>query len=126
MQWNAAERRDELRQSVVPRTITMKELDQRVIDNLKGLRSDLKKPHAIDFFLYIPSEEGAYKVAAEMRKRRFDVDVYPPGPRADWSVIGVKSMRPNLVNIGLVREWLTSLAESYGGEFDGWGTAVED
>jgi regulator of RNase E activity RraB len=99
--------------------------DRRVIELLGGMGSDTGKMHDIDFFFYLPTEEGAYRIAARLQKDGFDVEVHPPDESSEWSCCATKTMVPEFDAIVKIREYLTALAELHGGKFDGWGTPLD-
>src|SRR5258708_19897000 len=51
--------------------------DQRVLDQLKKAGSHLDKPHTIEFFVYLPTEDKAKKAAELVKKEgcKFHVEL---------------------------------------------------
>jgi len=93
---------------------------------MRELGADFTKLHTIEFFVYVPTEEAAYKASARMRESAFDVEVCPPESGEKWLCLATKRMVPELGELERIRRELTALAESLNGEFDGWGALVEE
>ena len=69
--------------------------DARVLAQLRKAGSDLSKPHAIEFFLYVPTREAAERLASKLRTIKFETKV-AASPQADhWLVSATKSMVPD-------------------------------
>jgi regulator of RNase E activity RraB len=102
-----------------------KKANERVIYHLRRLGADVSKPREVEFFIYLPTEEGAYRVAAELQKEGYDVQVDPGAQGERWLCFATKTIVPSLDEMNRISERFTSLAESYGGDYDGWGTGVE-
>lgn len=98
--------------------------DLQVLRQLEAAGSDLSKEHLIEFFLYFPTEAEARAAAGEIAADDFDAVVEPAASDGLWLCFARKSMVPDhqlLVDIGATFE---SIADRYGGEYDGWGTEV--
>jgi len=102
-----------------------KRANERVLYHLRRLGADVSNPREVEFFIYIPTEEGAYRVAAELQKEGYDVQVDLGGKGDQWLCFATKTIVPSLDEINRIGEHFTNLAESYGGNYDGWGTGVE-
>jgi len=102
--------------------------DSVVVENLAGAGSDVSKPHDIDFTLYFPAEAAARRVGEKLTSEGFKValDFVAADGNEDefWSIDATKSMVPDPDEITIVGQSLRTLAESEGGEYDGWGAAV--
>jgi regulator of RNase E activity RraB len=96
--------------------------DSVVVENLRNAGSDLSKPHSIDFDLYFPDEAAARRVASRLTSQGFAVTV--DEGEEDWSVEATRTMVPDADEITKAGKSLRALAESEGGEYDGWGAAV--
>lgn len=96
--------------------------DSVIVENLRDAGSDLSKPHAVDFNLYFPDESAARRVGAQLNAQGFDVSI--DEGEEDWAVEATKTMVPDADEITKVGKSLRALAESEGGEYDGWGAAV--
>jgi len=102
-----------------------KRANERVLYHLRRLGADVSKPREVEFFIYIPTEEGAYRVAAELQKEGYDVQVDLGAKGERWLCFATKTIVPSLDEINRIGDHFTELAESYGGNYDGWGTGVE-
>jgi hypothetical protein len=98
--------------------------DALVLAQLKKAASDLSKPHQIEFFVYLPSEEAAHKAADQIRSKGFGAKVDRAALGPNWLCLATKSMVPDLVTIEGIRSDFDRIARSLGGEYDGWGTPV--
>ena len=100
-------------------------LDRETLDAMKANGADLSKPTEISFFLYFPSEHGAAKAAAELRRSGYSAEVRPPLPDFDeWLCYATRRMVPSAEGIEDVRAELESLAGRFSGDFDGWEAAI--
>jgi len=99
--------------------------NERVLYHLRRLGADTSKPREVEFFIYIPTEEGAYRVAAEIQKVGFDVHVELSSRGDQWLCFATKTLVPLLDELNQISEHFTILAESQGGIYDGWGTGIE-
>jgi regulator of RNase E activity RraB len=102
-----------------------KQANERVLYHLRRLGADVSKPREVEFFIYIPTEEGAYRVAAQLQKEGFDVHVDPSGRGEEWLCFATKMIVPSLDEMNRISDHFANLAESQGGTYDGWGTGVE-
>ena len=100
--------------------------DALVIDKLRESGADLKLSRQVDFYLYFPDEPAANRVAAMMRGEGYTVEVRAPTAEIpDWACLAHKSMLVSLSRMHEARARLTSLAEQFGGEYDGWEAPVK-
>jgi regulator of RNase E activity RraB len=101
------------------------DLDDSVLVQLRKAGSNLSKPHAIEFFLYFPTQAIAEQAATQVRDAGFEVRLEPSAKGNDWLCFATKNMVPELAAMQEIRHKFNSLASSMGGEYDGWGTEVE-
>ena len=99
--------------------------DATVLAQLRKIGSDLSKPHVIEFFMYLPSDAAAQRVAESLRTKGFNVTV-GPSARGDPErlTVATRSMVPELAEIERIRTMLTAISVSENGDFDGWGAPV--
>jgi regulator of RNase E activity RraB len=102
------------------------DLDESVLVQLKKAGSDLSKPHKIEFFLYFPSQSVADRAALRIREAGFQVEVRRAAKGNDWLCFATKTMVPELSSLQQIRRDFSSLAASLKGEYDGWGTPIEE
>ncbi len=98
--------------------------DALVLAQLKESGADLSKPHAIEFFLAFPSEQVAREAAGQIQSKGFDAKVERAGDGPAWLCLATKSMVPDLETLRGIRSDFDRIAQSLGGEYDGWGTPV--
>jgi hypothetical protein len=96
--------------------------DALVLAQLKKAGSDLSRPHPIEFFLYLPTQEAAENAANQIRDKGFDVKVDRAAEGPNWLCLATKSMVPDLTTLEGLRIEFGGIAQSLGGEYDGWGT----
>ena len=95
-----------------------------MLEKLREAGSDLTQPHALDFFLYLPTESAAHEANAQLHEMGFRVSVGRSATNDSWLCEAHKSMVPTLAAVIDLRARFTALAASLGGEYDGWGTEV--
>ncbi|MFC0682536.1 ribonuclease E inhibitor RraB [Lysobacter korlensis] len=98
--------------------------DASVIENLRAAGSDLSKPHDVDFF-YFPGKAQAEAAAAELSAASYEVVAVESAPKSTlWQIHAKRSMALQLEAMNATTRALEALASRYGGDYDGWGTAV--
>lgn len=100
--------------------------DGQVLFQLKKVGSNLSKPHNVEFFLYFPTESVAEQAASQIRAAGFTVEVKPAAKGKDWLCFATRRMIPDIAALEQIRRDFTRLATTLGGEYDGWGTGVEN
>ena len=98
--------------------------DAQVIEQLRLAGSDLSKPHAIEFFLYLPNEAKAQEASTQLQAQGYDTKVQRGATGSDWLCLATKSIVPTHMALLQAREELGALASRLGGEYDGWGAPV--
>jgi regulator of RNase E activity RraB len=98
--------------------------DQMVIAQLQKAGSNLVKPHAIEFFLYFPTESTANQASSRIRDAGFQSEVKKAAQGDMWLCFATKEMVPTQDALEAIRNNFDSLATSLGGEYDGWGCPV--
>lgn len=82
--------------------------------------SDLRKEHRLEHYLYFPNKSSAQKCASDLIREGFSVTVDRSAMGKDWLVLARHSIAPHGETMTALRERLTTLAEKYQGEYDGW------
>jgi len=100
------------------------DLDSQVLAVLKDAGSDLSKPHPIDFYLYFPAKTDADDVGLRLQEEGFDVTVRLGADDASWLVLAQTTMVPEQRHLQELRRKFVTLADSLGGEYDGWEAMV--
>ena len=98
--------------------------DSRVLEKLEEFGSAFSKEHEFEFFLYFPSKDIAVTVKQQLLDKGFEVEVLPPLHRSSWLVLAMLKMRPTHIGLVKLRKYFTKLAQTYNGNYDGWGTPV--
>ena len=99
--------------------------DEAVLFELKKAGSDLSKPCQIDFYLYFPTQAAAEGVAAHIRHNGFQAETKQAAKGTDWLCLATKTMTPHLPEIRRICSDFEHLANSEGGEYDGWETSLD-
>lgn len=58
--------------------------DTAVIEQLRAAGSDLSKPHPLQFYLYVPTEEAAKRAAVVLSRQEFQVGVRTAAMGSGW------------------------------------------
>ena len=96
--------------------------DAALIEHLRASDADLSKPHAIDFYVYLPTEDAANAVLARAQAAGYRGDVSISADGNGWLCLLHKDLVPAHATMTEQRRVLTKLAVDAGGEYDGWGT----
>ncbi len=102
-----------------------KDPDESVLIQLHKANSNLSKPHNIEFFIYFPTKSTAEEFAAQIEAKGFQVEVKSAAKGNEWLCFATKNLIPELETLQEIRIHFDKLAESLGGEYDGWGTEIE-
>jgi hypothetical protein len=104
--------------------------DQQVLKQLRRLGANLSRPREIIHFLYFPTQVAAERASHHLRGEGYMIDVRPAANAADnppnpWlmearviAVVDESTVQP-------MRQKFEDLAESGGGEYDGWEAAAD-
>jgi len=99
--------------------------DAAVIEQLRTAGSDLSKPHFVEFYLYVPTQAAAERVATRVRDMGCDVsrvDAAALGP--GWLVLATKTLIPSESAMVELRRQFDLIVTAENGEYDGWETQV--
>ena len=96
--------------------------DAALIEHLRASNADLSKPHEIDFYLYLPTEDVANAVLARAQADGYRGDVSLSADGHGWLCLLHKDLVPVHATMTEQRRVLTKLAADAGGDYDGWGT----
>ena len=98
--------------------------DAGVLVQLRKNGSNLSKQHAVEFFLYFPTQAIAEQAVQQIRQSGFHVQVMPGATDENWLCFATKEMLPDLLSLQKIRTEFESLSKSLGGDYDGWGTPI--
>ncbi len=97
------------------------ELDASVLESLRALGSDLKKPHQVDFYLSFDSEAAAKAASAQAVKDGYaEIELAPSLDGEQWQLQVQRTMVPEQTAINGVSRAFGALAQQHKGEYDGW------
>ncbi len=97
--------------------------DKQILVRLASV-SAVDQPHYIACYLYFATEHQAQQASDVLRSDDFSIEVRPGAQGSGWLALAHQMIVPHPCNIVLLRERLTELATSLGGEFDGWETTI--
>jgi hypothetical protein len=98
--------------------------DGVVLAKLRAAGSRLGYPHAVQFFLYFPTEAAAQDAAEQLKAEGFEVTIQPASTGPSFLCQARKSMVPTHTALVDIRARFARLTASLGGEYDGWGAGV--
>lgn len=98
--------------------------DAAALAELREAGSDLSRPHAVVFLLFLPSEAAAARVARTLRDSGFAVEVKESVGGEQWQARGTLMMVPEETALLQLRDELDTLARTEGGEYGGWRAPV--
>lgn len=101
-----------------------RDVDANTLMELADAGSDLHRAHEVEFFFYLPTEQAAQAVAETLKQDGYGIRLEAVDPGHDWLCLGSREMTPELAELRRLRTRFTSLAESHGGAYDGWGATV--
>jgi hypothetical protein len=96
--------------------------DARLVEKLRRSGGDPFKPRDLDFFVGMPDETSAQRIAQRLTADGFTVDVRPveEGGSHPYSVHITKTMSLSVTEVRAVSTRLREMAEASGGRYDGW------
>jgi hypothetical protein len=102
--------------------------DRATLRALEEGGGDLSKPTEFIHYLYFPDRERALE-AARLIHEELGYTARgrsPEDPSEQWLVLAEREQVPTLENVERMRQALTTAAERFGGEYDGWEAAVTE
>ena len=96
--------------------------DTRLIEKLRRSGVNPCKPQQLDFFIGMPDEASAQRIAQRLSADGFSVDVRPVADSTShpFSMHISKAMSLSVTEVRAVSARLRELAEASGGRYDGW------
>lgn len=94
--------------------------DAAMIIEMHAAGTDLSKPHAVAFLLFLPDEAAAARVARTLRAQGFAVELRESVGGGQWQARGTRMMLLDEAELVRLRGEFDALARSEGGEYGGW------
>lgn len=89
------------------------------LQSLKNSGSDFSKPHSIDFYIVVSTEQDALAVKNDKDLSSFNVEINQF--RELWSCRCNISLLPEYSKICEIEKNLENIAKKHNGQTDGWG-----
>ncbi len=94
-----------------------------VIEMLAQVGADARVRRPFDFYLYFPSERAAAAAGRELADSGFRCRICP-GASGEWLCLAAARLVPDDAALETVFHLMETMAEDFGGAFDGWDTPV--
>lgn len=96
--------------------------DAKIIEQLRSKGYAPFNEYKVDFFIALPDEAACQSVRTRLETDGFSVDAKPMTEKIDlpYSLHASKSMRLIVPDMQAMSQRLTTLAEEFGGRYDGW------
>ena len=98
---------------------------RRLLRLLRKKGTNLRKPHAIEFYVYFTAKTDALKARTVLRKNGFHVELLRDSSSRRWICLSILEMLPTHRAILRIQRGLVSLVGPLGGSCEGWGTQME-
>ena len=94
------------------------------MEHLQRAGADLAQAREIEHYLYFPTEEAARTAAEQLRSDGFTVTVRRGADNVNWLALASQMSVVSDETLDELNEQLAALADSLGGEYDGWQAAA--
>jgi hypothetical protein len=96
--------------------------DAKIIEQLRSKGYAPFNAYDVDFFMALPDEAACQGVRGRLESDGFRVDTKPMTQKTDlpYSLHATKSMRLIVPEMQDLSQRLTTLADEFGGRYDGW------
>jgi len=84
-----------------------------------------RKHHVVLHYLYLPTQESASEVAAELRMQGFKTEERLGADGVNWLVLARHEVVPTEGLIEATRVMMENRVRRVGGEYDGWEAEVK-
>lgn len=95
-----------------------------VLSVLSNVGADVRARRAFDFYLYFPTERAANAAGRELSESGFRCQVRE-SLRGEWLCLAGAKLVPDDAAMETVFHLMETMAEDFGGAFDGWETQVK-
>jgi regulator of RNase E activity RraB len=97
-----------------------------VLRNMHEEGVDFTVPHVVEFVLLFSEKEAADRCAVAVGNLgQFDVSVLENDIAEGFDVLAKRTMLLDYDAINETEDALTGIADTFGGQFDGWGVLVD-
>jgi hypothetical protein len=96
--------------------------DAKMIEQLRAKGYAPFNEYKVDFFIALPDEAAVQNVRSRLEADGFSIDAKPMAQKTDlpFSLHASKSMRLIVPDMQALSQRLTTVAEEFGGRYDGW------
>lgn len=96
--------------------------DAKMIEQLRAKGYAPFNEYKVDFFIALPDEASVQNVRSRLEADGFSIDAKPMAEKTDlpFSLHASKSMRLIVPDMQALSQRLTTVAEEFGGRYDGW------
>ncbi len=103
-----------------------KTVEQMAVNNIKTPKGDPEVAQSMEFYLYFPTEWDAYVTKSCLMNLQFDASVHYSESSQDWMCVAKKEIKPTKDRFLELKNFFERLARAKNGNYDGWGTVVDD
>lgn len=100
------------------------EEDKNILKQMREAGSKIEKPHDLEFFFKMPSEQSAKQLADKIRSTGFQIDIKSPDNGNVWLCKIATKMVPNAGQISALGNHFSGIARDFKGEYNGWETSL--
>ncbi len=104
--------------------MTLDDQDAATIAELARAGVDLRQPHTLRHYLYVPNDRIAKLLAPRIADIGFAVETSPAAEGDRWLILLSGEAMLTLEELRASRETLEGLAAKVDGTYDGWEVAV--
>ncbi len=87
--------------------------------------SESKVPEEMNHYLYFATKTNAEEAGEQLRRRGFSVQVRLAANGERWLILATKAPPKTGEEMDELRDEMEALAAQFGGEYDGWGAAID-
>lgn len=96
-----------------------------IADARKQRMGAVQTSEPMKHYLYFPRRSNAEGAGEQLRTRGFAVQIRMGSDGEDWLTLATKAAPNTAEEMDEVRDEMESLAEQFGGEYDGWEAAID-
>ena len=122
--WRAVQRPQARQEVTEAPAIGSLEADRQTLRALQEAGADLSKETEVNFYLYFRDRAQAERAARGVSDSLFQSEVREAATGGGWLCLLTASMVPSETGIRSASTRFQAIADSLGGEYDGWEAAV--